>query len=265
MIRTTSFLLAWALAAGGVDPVEGAPQVVEEPSAPAEGFQSLATGAHQHLVVVTEGPGEIQGLLFRMERGQEAGSAGVEDRWRQAGDPVPVVVGRSGVGPKSEGDGRSPQGVFPLGPAFGYAPQAPPGVHFPYEPMAPGAVCVDDPGSPFYNQVFDPEKLPEGAVHDWTSAEAMRRDLAHEDGLYRWGVMVRYNEPPAAGRGSCIFLHVWRGPDSPTAGCTAMEGGELLSVLRWLDPAANPILIQGDPAYLEELAQEGILPYAVPG
>jgi len=81
-------------------------------------FRSLAAGAGQHLMVVTEAPGDIRGRLFRMERaeggdpGESAGPGGGgepgEGAWRQVGAPVPVVVGRSGVGPKQEGDGRSP-------------------------------------------------------------------------------------------------------------------------------------------------------------
>ena len=242
-------------------------------------FGSLVTQAHQHLVVVTEEPGDIGGRLFRMER------VGGEGAWRQVGIPIPVVVGWGGVGSKQEGDGRSPQGIFELGRVFGYAleppagPFLPSGSALPYEPMAPGSICVDDPNSEYYNRVFDPDTLPESArgARDWKSAEAMRRDLAHGDDLYRWGVVVRYNDEGVPGAGSCIFLHVWRGPQNPTAGCTAMAEEDLLSVLGWLrigseggpeaDPESvpGPVLIQGSRAYLESLGREGVLPYPLPG
>ena len=264
-------------------------------------FRSLVSQADQHLVVVTEEPSDIGGWLFRMERvgGGEPGKRGEpgqgaepgEGRWRTVGAPIPVVVGRGGVGPKQEGDGRSPQGVFGLERVFGYAQEPPAGsvissgrdlaagLALPYEPMAPGSVCVDDPGSAYYNLVFDPDTLPESArgAKDWNSAEAMRRDLAHGDELYRWGVVVRYNDERVPGAGSCIFLHVWRGPESPTAGCTAMAEEELLFLLGWLrigsergpetDPesVSGPVLIQGSRAYLESLSREGVLPYPVPG
>ena len=62
---------------------------------------------------------------------------------------------------------------------------------------------------------------------------------------YRWGLVVRHNAAPTvAGRGSCIFLHVWAGPGKGTAGCTAMPESNLVQLLRWLDPAAHPILVQ---------------------
>jgi hypothetical protein len=179
--------------------------------------------ARQHLLVVTEAPGAMSGTLFRMERvdsaegESETQGPGLEEAsWRQAGPPTPVVVGRSGVGPKREGDGRSPQGIFGLGPVFGYAPQPPSGVTLPYEPITTGSVCVDDPASAHYNQVLNADTLSGAA--DWTSHEDMRRDLANGDNLYKWGLIVRYNTPPEPGAGSCIFLHVWRASDRPPPG-----------------------------------------------
>lgn len=228
-----------------------------------DALRALVARVRRHLVVVTEAPGDIRGRLFQMER--EVG----DDTWRQVGAPVPMVVSPRGVGPKREGDGRSPEGVFEVGPAFGYASEPPSGVRLPYEAMAPGAVCVDDPASVWDNRVFDPATLPPGKEKDWASAEAMRRDLAHGDDLYRWGAVVRYNDPPAPGAGSCIFLHVWRGPYSPTAGCTALAEGDPLAILGWLEPGseAGPasLLIQGDRSYLEGLGRKGVLPYRVPG
>jgi D-alanyl-D-alanine dipeptidase len=132
--------------------------------------------------------------------------------------------------------------------------------------MTPGAICVDDPASIYYNRVFDPDTLPEAALaaKDWSSSESMRRDLAHDDDLYKWGVVVRYNENAEPGAGSCIFLHVWRGPDNPTAGCTAMAEDDLLSALGWLDKGAEFALVQGTRSYLEGLRREAQLPYDIP-
>lgn len=208
----------------------------------------------QHLVSVVESPDATTGTLHRFEA--------VDGGWRRVGSPVRMVVGRSGVGPKREGDGRSPRGVFRLGPAFGYAAVPPDGLRLDYRPMPPGAVCVDDPGSSHYARIVDPSEV---ARTDWGSAEAMRRDLVHGDDLYRWGVLVEYNPDGTPGAGSCIFLHVWRGPESPTVGCTAMAQGRLLEILTWLRPEREPLLIQGTRAYLERLRERGVLPYPVPG
>ena len=180
--------------------------------------------------------------------------------WTAVGEPVEVVVGRSGLGwgrglhvvpqrgpRKAEGDGRAPAGVFRLTAAFGYADSLATGL--PYVPT-PGLHCVDDRASRSYNLV---RAVP--ADRDWGSHETMRRS----DGLYRIGAIVAHNGPgvdpalvpavrtdvaPVAGGGSCIFLHVWRGPGSVTAGCTAMPDARLAEVLAWLDRDADPVLVQ---------------------
>ncbi len=157
--------------------------------------------------------------------------------WRKVGPEIPVVVGRTGIahaGAKKEGDGKSPAGIYPIGTAFGYAPSA--DFRIPYRQLRDTTECVDDAASKFYNEVVDRDQVP---AADWKSSEKMR-----SVGEYVWGVVVNYNTPPVAGKGSCIFLHVWGGPNSTTAGCTAMREEDLLTVLRWLDPAKNPKLVQ---------------------
>lgn len=64
-------------------------------------------------------------------------------------------------------------------------------------------------------------------------------------GGYRWGVVVEHNAaPPVAGKGSCIFLHIWQAADKGTAGCTAMEQTNLEELMRWLDAKKRPVLAQ---------------------
>jgi L,D-peptidoglycan transpeptidase YkuD (ErfK/YbiS/YcfS/YnhG family) len=67
--------------------------------------------------------------------------------------------------------------------------------------------------------------------------------MKRKDGQYRFGVVIEYNmNPVISGRGSAIFLHVWRGPDKPTAGCVALSEPDVLKILGWLDPALNPVV-----------------------
>jgi D-alanyl-D-alanine dipeptidase len=139
--------------------------------------------------------------------------------------------------------------VFALATAFGFARSADAvGARLPYLRLLETTECVDDPTSPHYNAIVDRARVP-GV--DWTSSERMRSIE-----LYRLGVVVDYNvTPPERGRGSCIFLHVWRGPRSPTAGCTAMAEPALAEVVRWLDPARRPVLVQlTDAAYARRRA-----------
>lgn len=176
----------------------------------------------------------------------------LEDDWFQVGSSIPVVLGRGGLAwgcgehqakppsnfrLKREGDGCSPAGIFALPSAFGESPI--PSLKMPYQPITDTLIAVDDPKSCYYNQIIDTCDLAE-VQRDWTSTEYMRR----EDGLYRYGLVVAHNFDNLPGMGSCIFMHLWRGPGVPTAGCTAMSEPNLLRVLEWLDSAHSPRLVQ---------------------
>ena len=211
---------------------------------------SALVSATEVIVVTTSDWNAVEGTLRRYER------RGPHKKWTQAGQPVTVVVGKNGLGwgaglvsvdaagirdgsdpVKKEGDGKAPAGVFSLSGTFGYAPQERPGWKMPYVPLTPSVECVDDSNSKFYNRVLD-----RGTVApDWNSSEHMLRS----DELYRWGIVVDHNSNPARpGAGSCIFLHIWRGPGQGTVGCTAMPQEQLESVLVWLDPTRKPLLVQ---------------------
>jgi len=185
-------------------------------------------GSGQAIVVTTPDWKSTSGSLQRFERDGGA--------WRAVGDAIPIVVGHSGLAPageKHEGDGRSPAGIYSIGTAFGFTPSS--DFRLPYRQLRDTTECVDDTTSRFYNQLVERDAV----TVDWSSSEKMRKVSA-----YVWGAVVNYNTPAAAGKGSCIFLHVWGGPGSTTTGCTAMREEDLLTLLRWLDPAKNPRLVQ---------------------
>jgi L,D-peptidoglycan transpeptidase YkuD (ErfK/YbiS/YcfS/YnhG family) len=204
--------------------------------------------ARQMVVVTTGGWDDIHGELHTFER-SDGGD------WREAGAARAVVIGRTGaawgiglhdtpagdMGPvKREGDGRSPAGVFGVGEAFGYAPTAATGLH--YAAMDAGDYCVDVSGSPLYNRIVDSAEVGADAVKD--STEPMRRDL-HADGdqRYRLGFVIEHNPQATAMGGSCIFGHLWKTPDTATAGCTAMAPESMRSLLGWLDADAQPVFV----------------------
>ncbi len=227
--------------------------------------QHRAGGAPlQAVVSLTAGWDSTGAVLQRYER------AGARAPWRAVGAPVRAAVGRTGLawgrglraghgpGPvKREGDGKAPAGIFRLGPAFGYAPaDAVPWIRLPYVESRPGVKCVDDARSVFYNRLVDQDTIP---APDWSSHEEMRLST----GVYRLGIWVSHNDaPPAPGGGSCIFMHVWQGPGVPTVGCTAMDAADIEALLRWLDPAAHPVLVQAPRAAYEPLRRSLRLPTA---
>jgi D-alanyl-D-alanine dipeptidase len=216
------------------------------------------------IVVTTSNWSAVDGIMRRFTRSES------NNQWIVAGEPVAVVVGKNGLGwgaglvdtdvfrapsdpLKKEGDGKAPAGVFSLGEAFGYADKSIPDEKLPYVHLTDAIECVDDPASKFYNRVLD-----RGSVSpDWNSSEHMHRS----DELYRWGLVVEHNaNPTKSGGGSCIFMHIWRGPREGTAGCTAMPQPEIEKLLGWLDPARKPLLVQMPESEYRRLRKKWKLP-----
>jgi D-alanyl-D-alanine dipeptidase len=221
--------------------------------------------AEQIVVVTTPGWDSLAGTLRRFERTSSKAS------WRSVGSAVPIVVGRTGLAwgvgfddvghsldakapHKYEGDGRSPAGVFPLDTLFGFAARdSMPWARLPYTQLLPSSDCVDDSASAHYNTVVRRDDVPR---IDWVSSEHMRTV-----GQYRLGVIVSYNAaPPVKGRGSCIFLHIWAGPRSTTAGCTALDVDQLQIVGAWLDDRRRPALVQLPAREYQRLKRNWALP-----
>ncbi len=202
------------------------------------------TRSLQTVVVTTKDWNSISGTARLFERKTATSN------WKPVGDSFPVVVGRSGLAwaellngdldmtkIKQEGDGNAPAGLFPLTAAFGISSK-PNAVELPYTRLDKFTECVDDPKSHFYNRIVN--RMQVGNV-DWKSSEKM---LEVGD-RYALGVVVAHNSYPVeAGRGSCIFLHIWRDASTGTAGCTAMERRNLERITAWASPAKNPYLVQ---------------------
>ena len=235
--------------------------------------REISRHSTQMIVVTTSNWDAVEGQLQRFERGT------VSESWRPVGEPIPIVVGKNGlgwgIGPdspddanirsasdpvKKEGDGKSPAGVFDLGTAFGYAAQPLPGLKFPYLTLTESIECVDDVNSKHYNRIVDRSAV----APDWNSSEHMR-DVGES---YRWGIVVNYNSMvtgrnknvPKPGAGSCIFLHIWHSRDKGTAGCTAMSQLDLEMLLVWLDPERTPLLVQLPEKKYHRLAHRWKLP-----
>ncbi|MCC4620628.1 hypothetical protein LL965_11245 [Xanthomonas cassavae CFBP 4642] len=161
----------------------------------------------------------------------------VDGRWRPAAAGFAVALGRHG---SAWGDGRSPAGVFAIGPAFGYATRIDSAM--PYQAMTATHYCMDVPASPLYNRIVDAAQVGQAAVAG--STEPMRLDLRTQgDGRYREGFVIAHNPEGVAGRGSCIFAHLWRSPGQVTAGCTAMDPADMQRLLAWLKPADHPLFV----------------------
>ena len=241
----------WHFTFGG----DGAPKnVMDFPITPLSTSEVLDS-SHQLIVVTTKNWDDIQGIAQRYERDGAS--------FRKVGDGFAVVVGKNGMawgkglgnvepdeGPvKREGDGKAPAGIFRLGTAFGYDATAE--TKLPYLALTSTTECVDDRKSERYNELVDGAAI----AKDWNSSEQMREETG-----YRKGIFIEHNTPASPGAGSCIFFHIWRGPASPTLGCTAMDQGDISRLFEWLNPRESPVLVQMPEGEYEQLRERWKLP-----
>jgi L,D-peptidoglycan transpeptidase YkuD (ErfK/YbiS/YcfS/YnhG family) len=199
--------------------------------------------AEQLIIVVTDNWTGVAARLFCFEKQW--------GKW-QLQFSFPAVVGQNGMATgegirsivipeapqKKEGDMKSPAGIFFLGPAFGYAEKSQARwIHLPYIRASDTLLCIDDPHSGMYNKLV----RTDATKTDWHSHEEMHR----KDDDYKWGIFVQHNDHSVKpSMGSCIFLHIWEGAQTGTAGCTAMEEKNMVKLLQWIRVDKHPLLVQ---------------------
>jgi L,D-peptidoglycan transpeptidase YkuD (ErfK/YbiS/YcfS/YnhG family) len=138
---------------------------------------------------------------------------------RFMGRRFPCTIGRGGLSTrKREGDGATPVGVHRLVGML-YRPDR---IAQPADwalPIRPGDLWSDDVRDPDYN-------LMVRAPHPFGHERLLRADR-----LYDLVILTDWNWPQAVkGRGSAIFIHRWRKPGHPTAGCIGLSPDDL----RWI-------------------------------
>lgn len=152
---------------------------------------------------------------------------------RFQGRHFPCTVGRGGIVPaakKREGDGGTPTGRHRIVGML-YRPDRMPRPRASALPIGPTDLWSDDSGDAQYNQLV---QAPYPHSH-----EALRR----ADPLYDLVLITDWNWPKAIpGRGSAIFIHRWRRPCAPTAGCVALAPRDLLWVARHLTPDSHLVV-----------------------
>lgn len=142
---------------------------------------------------------------------------------RFQGRVFPCSVGRGGIvaaSAKREGDGATPAGVHRLVGML-YRPDRLTRPAAWALPIGPADLWSDDPRDADYNLMV---RAPHGFGH-----ERLRR----ADPMYDLVIVTDWNWPHATpGNGSAIFLHQWRRPGAPTAGCVALARRDL----HWIAP-----------------------------
>jgi len=142
------------------------------------------------------------------------------------------TIGRNGTiagADKREGDGYTPLGTYPLRPGFALTHRFadwPEVTHFAFTQPTPYDIWDNDPFSPTYNQQT---RLDPNRGHE--------ERLLRPDGLYDVIIPIGFNDdPPLAGRGSAIFLHIATSNMAPTAGCIAVPRDRISGLVRRLTP-----------------------------
>ena len=116
----------------------------------------------------------------------------------------PAVVGKNGPGKQSEGDTKTPLGTWTVGEAYG---------------------INDDPGS-----IIKYTKVTEDMY--WCATGSNEKN-------YNKLIYKSQNVACAPYAGNAIFLHCWRGPDSPTGGCVGVAEENMIKILQTITPGTS--------------------------
>lgn len=155
---------------------------------------------------------------------------------RFRGRRFPCAHGRGGIArAKREGDLGTPAGRWALLWIYWRADRgAQPRTRLPVRLLGPRQGWAETPEDPAYNR---PIRHP----HPWPADR-----MARGDPLYDLCVVTDHNRAPTIpGAGSAIFVHLWRRPRWPTAGCIAFRRADLVWILRRWSPRSRLIVRHG--------------------
>jgi L,D-peptidoglycan transpeptidase YkuD (ErfK/YbiS/YcfS/YnhG family) len=152
------------------------------------------------------------------------------------------------AGQRRQRDGSTPAGTFRVTRTFGL--RADPGTDMPYRRASRHDYWVYDPRCPAtYNR-----------WRTYSSSRCWRTSWAEKltdfRSEYQYAAVIDFNIPTAkrpadTRRGGGIFLHV-HGKGS-TAGCVSVNRGDMLAIMRWLDPAKKPRIVMAPRSALSRL------------
>jgi len=143
----------------------------------------------------------------------------------------PAVVGKNGPGKQSEGDTKTPLGTWTLGEAYGI--NSDPGSILPYTKVTDDMYwCASGAHGKKYNTLIYRSDEPDA---DYSEDE----HLIDYPIVYNYLIDLGYNKAGAPYAGNAIFLHCWRGPDSPTGGCVAVAEDNMVKILQTIKPGTS--------------------------
>ena len=206
--------------------------------------QDIPADTMQLILVVADDRYDKMYLMEKAEYGM----------WQVVDGPFDVQFGKNGLGKEKEGDGKSPEGIFELGYAFG-KDDAPSGTTWPWRTTQKGDIWIEDSNSKYYNMF-----MQEGTVDD--------EDWKYYSNLnirpFERAIEIRYNSDRVPNAGSAIFLHIWTSSKKDTSGCTAISRENIEKLIVWMNPNANTMIAQlpheiiggGDLVYLSDFTTD---------
>jgi L,D-peptidoglycan transpeptidase YkuD (ErfK/YbiS/YcfS/YnhG family) len=216
-------------------------------AAPADVRVALATAPNAQQVIVVTAPN------WRATRGElRAYEKRANGTWRQVVAPTKAWLGYGGlvVGTqRRQGTGKTPVGTYAIPSAFGRLGD--PGTKLRYRTFDRSDAWTYNPADPATYNVYQTanrswRSYGKYAEHLWSYGSQYNyvavMDFNLPKGPIRKGADgIRRTERPAnTARGGGIFLHVSNGKS--TAGCIAIAQPKMKRIMRWLDPAKNPVI-----------------------
>lgn len=192
-------------------------------------------GSKQVIVVAAKKDTDYMAKLNAYER--------INGQWKSILHDIDTMVGKNGISKeKTEGDKRSPAGIFKLTEAFGTSDK-PAGIKLRYTKTTKNHYWIDDATSDDYNKLVYFEGDP---YSRWKSFERLTLKC------YNHAVVVDYNmNPVIKGKGSAIFLHKFSGQKNGSLGCIEVSEYNLLKILGWLDGDKKPVIVLGTEEVIE--------------
>lgn len=204
--------------------------------------------AEQVIVVTAPSWRSTRGTLRAYERAAGGG-------WREVVPRTKAWLGYGGLAPaakRRQSTGTTPAGTFAIPGAFGRL--ADPGTALPYVAIDRNDSWPYDKDHPRTYNVFQDQPVDRAAYGgsiEWLWSKGPQYDyVAVMDYNLPEGRVVRgpdgilrTSQPADTRAGGGIFLHVSKG--EPTAGCISVPRSTMRSILRWLDPSKNPVIVVG--------------------
>ena len=194
----------------------------------------IAAAKDVRQICIVSGTGGYDAHVVFAERREDGWTALVDTTGHIGGNGIAVDI--------DEWSGKTPEGVFGLGFAFGIKDD--PGTRMEYRKVTKDIYWVADPDSPYYNQWVDITET--GKV--WKDG-SQTEHLIDYTKPYAYCIVIQYNMPPTGyARSSAIFLHCIG--HYFTGGCVSIPEADMVTILKAIDPEGAVIVIaNGDDIY----------------